>query len=54
MRASSFLELPQTSMVKKLQKKSQMPMKIVPMDSECPKTPSWDFSAPHLAKNSKS
>jgi hypothetical protein len=31
-----------------------MPVKAVPMDSERPKTPSWAFSAPHLAKNSKS
>ena len=32
----------------------QMPMKTSPMDSERPKTPSWAFSAPHLAKKSKS
>jgi hypothetical protein len=32
----------------------QMLVKTSPMDSEHPKTPSWAFSAPHLAKNSKS
>jgi hypothetical protein len=31
-----------------------MPVKTSPMDSERPKTPSWDFSAPDLVKNSKS
>ena len=32
----------------------QMPVKMVPMDSERPKTPSWAFTTPHLAKNSPS
>ena len=31
-----------------------MPVKTSPMDSKRPKTPSWAFSAPDLAKNSKS
>ena len=32
----------------------QIPMKISPMDSECPKTPSWAFTAPDLVKISSS
>jgi hypothetical protein len=31
-----------------------MPVKMVPMDSERPKTPSWAFTAPDLVKNSSS
>jgi hypothetical protein len=31
-----------------------MPVKTSPMDSECPKTPSWAFTTPDLVKNSKS
>jgi hypothetical protein len=50
MRASSSLELPETSMVKTYKISLQMAMKIVPMDSECPKTPSWAFTTPHSAK----
>jgi hypothetical protein len=50
MGALSSLELFATSMVKNLKISLQMPLKTMPMDSECPKTPSWAFSAPHLAK----
>jgi hypothetical protein len=50
MRASSSLELAETSMAKNLQKKSSNGLKIVPMDSGRPKTPSWAFTAPQSAK----
>jgi hypothetical protein len=50
MRASSSLELAETSMVKNYKISLQMAVKTMPMDSECPKTPSWDFTAPHSAK----
>jgi hypothetical protein len=51
MRASSSLELAETSMDKKSYKRSlQMALITVPMDSGHPKTPSWAFTAPQSAK----
>jgi hypothetical protein len=50
-RASSSLELPETSMVKNLQRSLQMALKIAPMDPTRPKTPGWAFTAPQSAKN---
>jgi hypothetical protein len=49
-RASSSLELPETSMVKNLQKKSSNGLEKAPMDPARPKTPSWAFTAPQSAK----
>jgi hypothetical protein len=50
MRASSSLELAETSMAKTYKRSLQMALITVPMDSGCPKTPSWAFTAPQSAK----
>jgi hypothetical protein len=44
------LELPETSMVKNLLKKSSNGCKMAPMDPARPKTPGWAFTAPQSAK----
>jgi hypothetical protein len=48
--ALSSLELLKLQERKNSKRSLQIPLKIVPMDSEHPKTPSWAFSAPFLAK----
>jgi hypothetical protein len=48
--ALSSLELLKLQGRKTYKKSLQMALKIVPMDLEHPKTPSWDFLTLHLAK----
>jgi hypothetical protein len=48
--ALSFLELLKLQSRKTYKISLQMALKTITMDSEHPKTPSWAFSAPHLAK----
>jgi hypothetical protein len=48
--ALSSLELMKLQGRKTYKISLQMALKTMPMDLEHPKTPSWAFSAPHLAK----